>query len=282
MQPAIGPLVCLDCRSPLQSQEAVLACPDCGRSYPLEGGVPVMREGTSAFQDYYDSDYTDESFHEEDTEIKLRKIFRILPTNLEVRSLMDLGCGTGKIGTAVAARLGCARIVFADLSTAAMPLIEGEGMKVVTDAEQIPLPDGCLDMTIMADVLEHVPDPERALAEQRRLTRYLLLKLPLDGALLRRLYIALLQVRHGEDYWKKVYGHVNRYTRRTLLASLAEHGFEPLVVDVSDEPSNSATPFEKVLHGIQTLGSRVLPASWFEILFGGDITIVAENRNRRP
>ena len=172
--------------------------------------------------------------------------------------------------------------MFADLSTAAMPLIEAEGLKVVTDAEQTPLPDACLDMTIMADVLEHVPDAERALAEQRRLTRYLLLKLPLDGAVLRRLYIGLLQLRHGEDYWKKVYGHVNRYTRPTLLAALERHGFRPLVVDVSDEPSNSATPFEKVLHGIQTLGSKLLPARLFEWLFGGDITIVAENRERAP
>ena len=127
-------LVCLDCRCPLESQGSALACPGCERLYPLEKGVPVMRGDASAFQDYYDSDYTDESFHEEDTEIKLRKIFRVLPSGLEVHSLMDLGCGTGKIGNAVADQLGCEQIVFADLSTAAMSLIEGEGMKVVTDA----------------------------------------------------------------------------------------------------------------------------------------------------
>ncbi len=273
-------LNCLACRSTLRASEEELVCTGCKRTYPVLNGVPVVREGHTDFQEYYDLEYTDESFHEEDTEIKLRKIFRIMPEGLEVESMMDLGCGTGLIGTAVAEQLGCSQIVFADLSTAAMAMINSDGMKLVTNAEEIPLPDSSLDMTIMADVLEHLPDPEQALREQRRLTRYLLLKLPLDGAVLRRVYIGMLQLRYGEDYWKKVYGHVNRYTRKTLLAALDRHGFEPLVVDVSDEPSKSATPFEKLLHAIQTLGSKLLPCSWFELLFGGDITIVAENRDR--
>ena len=97
-------LVCLDCRSALAPDGGGLACQGCGRSYPVVDGVPVMRGDGTAFQEYYDSDYTDESFHEEDTDIKLRKIFRVLPGDLEVGSLMDLGCGTGRIGAAVAER----------------------------------------------------------------------------------------------------------------------------------------------------------------------------------
>ena len=273
--------ICISCAGGLESTEIELVCTSCHRKYPVHNGIPLMREGSTKFQEYYDLEYSAENFHEEDTPIKLRKIFRLLPGDLRARRLLDLGCGAGQIGAAVAERVGAEETVFADLSVAAMSLIEAEGEKVVCSAGQIPLPDDSLDLTIMADVLEHLPEADLALKEQQRLTEYLLLKLPLDGALLRRAYIGVLQLRYGEDYWKKVYGHVNRYTRKTLLAVLDEHGFEPVVIDVSDEPSESATSLEKFLHGIQTLGDKLLPASWFEALFGGDITILARNRRRR-
>jgi uncharacterized protein YbaR (Trm112 family) len=35
-------LRCLECRSPLRQEEAVLVCGGCGLHYPVDGDVPVM------------------------------------------------------------------------------------------------------------------------------------------------------------------------------------------------------------------------------------------------
>lgn len=98
-------------------------------------------------------------------------------------SLLDLGCGAGR--HAFAAMRRGATVVALDADDAELKdvkavsgamldageLPRGEGGVVNGDALALPFPDGEFDRVIAAEVLEHIPDDERALHELMRVLR---------------------------------------------------------------------------------------------------------------
>jgi SAM-dependent methyltransferase len=129
-------------------------------------------------------------------------------------AVIELGCGSGTALPLLAAEypicvgveghpesLDAAR----DRATGAL-LIEG-------DATRVPLADGCFDLAVGLDVLEHV-EPEALLGEARRLLR--------PGASL------IVSVPAFPSLWSALderAGHRCRYRRRALEAELAANGF---------------------------------------------------------
>lgn len=76
--------------------------------------------------------------------------------------VLDLGCGVGHSFQLLAPR----ETVGMDLDPAAL---EGqERQTVVGDMRSIPFPDASFDSILSVHSIEHVPDPERVLAEARR------------------------------------------------------------------------------------------------------------------
>ncbi|MFN3244792.1 MAG: bifunctional 2-polyprenyl-6-hydroxyphenol methylase/3-demethylubiquinol 3-O-methyltransferase UbiG [Planctomycetota bacterium] len=92
------------------------------------------------------------------------------------QKVVDLGCGGGLLSLPLA-RLG-ARVVGVDLARQALHEAQQEA-RAHGDAFrpacgtllQAPLADGCADVALLADVVEHVPEPERAVAEAARVLR---------------------------------------------------------------------------------------------------------------
>ncbi len=93
-----------------------------------------------------------------------------------VSTLLDVGCGPGTYHSRIAARQ--ARIVAVDLS--AGMLREALGLaaagqyaigSVRADAQALPFGDAVCERVLAAQMLYHVPDPERALREMRRVLR---------------------------------------------------------------------------------------------------------------
>lgn len=80
--------------------------------------------------------------------------------------LIDIGCGAkpwrGTFAPHVTEHIGI------DHEATIHGLTE---VDVVADAYAIPLPDGSVDTVLLTEVLEHLEDPRRALAECRRLLR---------------------------------------------------------------------------------------------------------------
>src|SRR5262249_49899416 len=85
---------------------------------------------------------------------------------------LDLCCGQGNVATALAAR-GCI-VTGADFSPAMLALarrrLEG-AVFVEADAQDLPFGDGTFDAVVSNFGINHVPVPERALAEVRRVLR---------------------------------------------------------------------------------------------------------------
>jgi 2-polyprenyl-6-hydroxyphenyl methylase / 3-demethylubiquinone-9 3-methyltransferase len=84
--------------------------------------------------------------------------------------LVDLACGGGLMAPHVA-RLGY-RHVGVDLGLSALQLAQAHGVTVVRGSVlAVPLADGCADVVLAGEILEHVADHEGVLAECARLLR---------------------------------------------------------------------------------------------------------------
>jgi len=84
-------------------------------------------------------------------------------------TLLDVGCGNGRVARLLAERVGEVRAV--DV-VGAPEWTEGDGVAFqVADGEELPFEDGSFDLLHSKDSLHHMAAPERALAEYRRVLR---------------------------------------------------------------------------------------------------------------
>lgn len=91
----------------------------------------------------------------------------------EVSRILDLGCGTGRYSSALAARFGVPvvgvdrsrrMLSVAQQKPTCVPIVRG-------DAEALPLADGAFDLVFLSMVLHHFARPEEAARECRRVLR---------------------------------------------------------------------------------------------------------------
>jgi len=84
--------------------------------------------------------------------------------------LVDVGCGAGVLAPHVA-HLGYQHLGV-DVVSGSAELARDRGITVVLgDARRIPLSNGCADVVVAGEVLEHVPDLDRVVAEVTRILR---------------------------------------------------------------------------------------------------------------
>jgi SAM-dependent methyltransferase len=135
-----------------------------------------------------------------------RLVRRLLDHHAAPEPVLDLGCGTGRFASSLAADRR--RVVAIDLALAP------GGATLVGSAERVPLADGSIGTVMVRDVIEHLDDAV-ALAECHRVLR--------PGGLLVVLvpgWPSLWSVRDVRA------GHLRRYTRATLRAAVTAAGFE--------------------------------------------------------
>ena len=141
-------------------------------------------------------------------------------------SILDVGCGEGVLTEQWADKLGAGRIVGIDLDD---PKLKAEWDKRrranleyrVEDATHLSFADNEFDMASAIEVLEHVPDPERTVAEMARVAkRWLLVSVPREP-----LWRGLNMARGA--YWKDLGntpGHINHWSKRNFVSMLSQHG----------------------------------------------------------
>ena len=142
---------------------------------------------------------------------------------------LDVGFGSGALMT-TAAEFGY-EVAGIDLRSESVRLMREAGF----DAQAVELDDyraaAPFDVVSMADVLEHMPFPKRALRRARELLRpggLLVLSMPNADA-----FVWQLSTRQGANpYWGEI-EHYHNFGRRRLSALLEECGFEVLRYGVS-------------------------------------------------
>jgi SAM-dependent methyltransferase len=141
----------------------------------------------------------------------------------------DLGCGTGELTASLAPHVAHVHAVDASpvMISAARARLRGATNVTVAEGtlEALPLPDASLDAAILLLVLHHVADPERAIAETRRVLR--------PGG---RVLIADMRAHSNEEY-RTLMGHVwlgfdeGAIARWLERAGFSDVRYVPLPVD---------------------------------------------------
>jgi 2-polyprenyl-3-methyl-5-hydroxy-6-metoxy-1,4-benzoquinol methylase len=141
-------------------------------------------------------------------------------------SVLDVGCGEGVLTARWAASLGDRPVVGIDLED---PKLAGEWATrqrpnlsfQVMPAADLPFDAGSFDLAAAIEVLEHVPDPERTVAEMARVAkRHLLVSVPREP-LWRMLNVA--RGAYVRDFGNTP-GHLNHWSARGFRRLLERHG----------------------------------------------------------
>jgi SAM-dependent methyltransferase len=159
--------------------------------------------------------------------------------------IVDLGCGDGTALAVAAGQLPAHRFVGIDWSGDALRRAQALGLTVLrggVTAPGLPVADGAADVVIMSELIEHLVDPDTAVAEARRVLRpggSLLLSTPNLAAWYNRGLLALgIQPVFSEVSLHGVFGrpgrvvagHLRLFTRRALTGFLAANGFRCVTV----------------------------------------------------
>jgi SAM-dependent methyltransferase len=145
-----------------------------------------------------------------------------------------VGCGAGRHNRAIHRDRPDLDLVGLDLSVRAVReaiAVGHGGAYVVADAARIPAPDSAYDIVLLFDLLEHVPDVDRCVAEIARVLRpggMFHGFVPLE-AQPKTLFRALTHSRRIPIHqWKHDHvGHIQRLTTERVTATFRAHGIEP-------------------------------------------------------
>lgn len=129
-------------------------------------------------------------------------------------SILDLGCGTGE-GVAIVS--GDSVLTGVDVSETALSFAKEKGYRVLRlgSGDALPFENNSFDGILMLDVLEHITDDVKALAECARV-----LKIPGNMILTVPAYQWLWS---GHD---EVFGHKRRYGKNELIKKIKKAGFK--------------------------------------------------------
>ncbi len=146
--------------------------------------------------------------------------------------ILDIGCGSGRHTAAAAAYPGITAIgvdrCLPDVREArgrlidheALGLCRGRWRTIVADIGALPFPDAYFDLVICAEVLEHLPDDQAAIAEIARVLKpgmNLVVSVP-------RCYPEALCWALSREYHAAEGGHVRIYRSGALRKLLASAG----------------------------------------------------------
>jgi SAM-dependent methyltransferase len=202
----------------------IVRCSNCGHLQ-----LAQLPAGPSLVSDYAQAASDDYLSEEAGQRTTARGLLERLERHRSPGQLLDVGCWLGFLLDE--ARLRGWDVVGLEPSRYASEHARQRlGLDVDrTDLFSADLPDGAFDAIVLADVIEHLPDPGVALDRLAALLRpqgVLLLVLPDAGS-----RVAWLL---GARWWSVIPTHVQYFTRRSLAGLLERRGWQ--ILDVSTAP----------------------------------------------
>jgi SAM-dependent methyltransferase len=214
--------------------------------------------------------------------VRLDRALRALEAEPGARAgrILEAGCGVGRFTAPLAAHLPQARIAAVDLSAAAVAEAArrgGTAAYAVADALALPYAVAAFDAVLFFDLLEHLAQPEVALAEFSRVLRpggLLHGYVPCEGQppalhwLLGR-WVQRWTARHA--------GHVAHYRHAEVVALAKGAGFEVVGVQYSyhllGQALDVATFAAREVVFRQRSGSQERPEAYYDrsVLGGGGL-----------
>lgn len=170
---------------------------------------------------FYDKLWKDEwygSHNYDPTSASIKRILlKVIEKNCTGKSLIDVGCGEGRLLDLIRKNFDLDDISGADFSKEALNLAEKKGLDVfnadLTDINTFPPKKW--DLVICSEVLEHIDDDILALQNLRKLMN--------ENSKL------IITVPYSMKYWSrsdKFAGHVRRYEFEEITNKLEDNGFQ--------------------------------------------------------
>ncbi len=169
------------------------------------------------YEEYYsrfvDRDWT---WRETTGLVKGRNIIAI-SSHLDIRSILDVGCGTGAVLSHLADLKFGESYSALDISQHVIDILRKRGKihglvgAEVYDGSSIPYPDNKFDMVILSHVIEHLSNPVSLLQESARVGRYLVVEVPLEYNL-----YTIAKVKIFKSRYRERLGHIQWFSRHRL------------------------------------------------------------------
>lgn len=166
-------LACPACHAGLLPAPDVVACTACARTYPIVDDVILLVPGS---EDEFAR--TLRARYEASTGgTSLPAVFRItrrLLGDLQSLAVLDVGCSQGQFAAEHLLPAGAKVVIGVDFSVAAVREAQRRfarfpnALFVVGDAMSLPIQGDRFDRVVITEVIEHLPDVSRCLAELRR------------------------------------------------------------------------------------------------------------------
>lgn len=181
---------------------------------------------------YYNCEYPRYAplLHVRDSKWKVSKILPLIQEgNIKVEQILDTGCGSGFVLKELLTELRIAHGVGVDISTHMLKVAKRFSVQkgtvslsyIKADAATLPLKNQCLDMSLLIDVVEHVLSPYKVLLEQARVSRYMIVKVPLNKAVLAKGILF-----SGHRTWKERLGHIQHFNITSFFNLIDSTGFD--------------------------------------------------------
>ena len=201
---------------------------------------PAEPAGTGRLRAFYEDPGTTVSSGPERAFRQAQMLAAVLAGRTGAQRIVDVGCGDGSATYLVTKLDARNTVIGVDWSANALSQARARGLLVVqggVDTAGLPLPDGCADVVIMSELIEHLVDTDAAIDEARRVLRpggVLLLSTPNLAAWFNRGLVGLgIQPVFSEVSLRGIYGrpghevvgHLRLFTRRALVEFLTARGF---------------------------------------------------------
>ena len=145
------------------------------------------------------------------------------------RPILDVGCGSGRLASTLARQDGY-QVIGLDIDRQAARLAVDLGVPSVvadvSDAARVPFEDGAFDGALLADVIEHTPDPVETLRSVAAVVKpggFLIISVPNVAFVLSRAQLLLGRFDHVDSgIFDRT--HLRFFTLRTIGATVRRAG----------------------------------------------------------
>jgi SAM-dependent methyltransferase len=189
-------------------------CPDCGHVYNSAFDPRLIE---------YTTNYENSLHHSVVFQNYVEDLVRTLDRQfaLKGKTVLEIGCGQGDFLALLCERADCQGIGFDPSYMEASATQHGRNrIRVVRDLYSERYADYKADLIVCRQVLEHIPEPQKMLAEVRRS-----IGVRSDTAVFFEVPNVLDHLG-SRDLWALVYEHISYYSPSSLAAGFAAAGFE--------------------------------------------------------
>jgi ubiquinone/menaquinone biosynthesis C-methylase UbiE len=163
--------------------------------------------------------------HETDVQAKVQAILNILPKDIKIHSILDIGCGSGKTLIQVAGALVSAKNTGVDISQKIINIAKNNDQTgkinwIAADIFSYNLPRH--DVVLAMDTIEHVPDDSGFLNKISQFSDYIVIKVPIEINFVNRLvkFLSFGVIDPLLDTEIR-YGHIHHYSIEDFLNLIA-------------------------------------------------------------